>query len=68
MNAVIWSGATNASDIFFLIAAIVAGLAALMALLVHGTVAEPDGRRVIPWPTALIPAAICLVALGLLAV
>lgn len=55
MNAVIWSGATNASDIFLLIAAIVAGLAAVIAGL-----KVPE--------SALVPAAIALIALGLLAV
>lgn len=55
MNAVIWSGAQTASDIFFLIAAIVAGLATVIAAMR----ATPE--------SALIPAAIALVSLGLLA-
>lgn len=58
MNAVIWSGATTASDLFLLIAAILAGLAALIVLL-----REPRAGE-----TALLPAAVCLIALGLLAV
>lgn len=56
MNATIWSGATNAADIFFLIAAIVAGLAAVLAVV-----------RQVP-DSALVPAAVALVALGLLAI
>ena len=55
MNAVIWSGATNAADLFFLIAAILAGIAAIM-----------DLAKQVP-EAAAYPAAICLVALGLLA-
>lgn len=57
MQAVIWAGATNASDVFLLIAAIVAGLATITTLFV--------GRDAM---ASLIPAAICLIALGLLAV
>ena len=56
MNAVIWSGASTASDIFFLIAAIVAGLNAVWNVARRA----PEG--------ALLPTAVCLVALGLLAV
>ena len=56
MNAVIWSGASTASDIFFLVAAIVAGLNAIWLLAKQA----PEA--------ALLPAAVCLVALGLLAV
>ena len=55
MNSVIWTGAQTASDIFLLIAAIVAGLAAIIAAVR----AAPE--------SALIPAALALVALGLLA-
>jgi hypothetical protein len=55
MNAAaIWAGAATASDLFLLIAAIVAGLAAIIALL-----RDPVA--------ALVPAAICLIALGLFA-
>ena len=56
MNAVIWQGATNASDIFLLVAAIVAGLNAVWLLVKQA----PEA--------ALLPAAVALVALGLLAV
>ena len=55
MNAAaIWTGAATASDLFLLIGAIVAGIAAVVALL-HDPI------------VALLPAAVCLVALGLLA-
>jgi hypothetical protein len=56
MVSVIWAGAGNAADIFFLIGAILAGLYGLFVLF---------GQR--DPAAALIPAAICLVALGLLA-
>jgi hypothetical protein len=56
MLAAVWTGATNASDIFLLIAAIVAGLATIIIALRPG----PEA--------ALVPAAICLIALGLLAI
>jgi hypothetical protein len=57
MNAVIWSGATNAADIFFLVAAILAGLGAILHLS-QTTVERSD---------VLLPAAVCFAALGLLA-
>ena len=56
MTAVIWSGGATASDIFLLAAAIVAALAAVLAMVK----AEDVGF-------ALINAAVCLIALGLLA-
>ena len=56
MLAVIWSGATTASDVFLLVAAIVAGIDAVIQLA--GDVPA----------LALLPAAVCLIALGLLAV
>lgn len=55
MQAVIWSGGATASDIFLLIAAIIAALAAVVALAQQA------------WVTALLPAAVALIALGLLA-
>jgi hypothetical protein len=56
MLALIWSGAGNASDVLLLVAAIVAGLEAIIHL---------TG----PTPTlALLPAAVALIAVGLLAV
>lgn len=55
MLSAIWTGALTASDIFLLCAAIVAGLAA--ALDVAGEAPQ----------SALIPAAVALLALGLLA-
>jgi len=55
MNAVIWSGANTASDIFLLIAAIVAGIEAVWLVMRE----TPEA--------ALLPAALALVALGLLA-
>ena len=67
MLNVIWSGGADASDIFFLIAAIVAGLYALLLLAVRED--YPDGtRRSRSSIAALPPAAICPVALGLLAI
>lgn len=57
MNAVIWSGANSAADIFFLVAAILAGIAAVLHLT-GSTVERSD---------VLVPAALCLTALGLLA-
>jgi hypothetical protein len=57
MNAVIWSGATNAADIFFLVATLLAGLAAVLHL--SETTVERSG--------VLLPAAVCFLALGLLA-
>jgi hypothetical protein len=56
MLAVIWSGATNASDVFLLIAAIVATIDVVLVALKGA----PEA--------ALLPAAVALVALGLLAV
>ena len=56
MNAVIWSGASNASDVLLLIAAVVAAVSAVL-LVVRGA-AE----------SALLPIAVALIALGLLAV
>lgn len=55
MHAVIWSGALNAADLLFLIAAIVAALAAVIDVARHA----PE--------SALVPAAIALASLGLLA-
>lgn len=54
MIAVVWSGATTASDIFLLVAVIVAAVAAVLS---KASV-----------PAALLAAAVGLVALGLLAV
>ena len=56
MLNVIWSGGADASDIFFLVAAIVAFVYAVLVVL---------NRDIID---ALVPVAICLVALGLLAI
>jgi hypothetical protein len=79
MTALIWSGSADAADVFFLLAGVeverapgqperltdaeaapqqhvIAGVAALVELV---------GQR---WVTALTPAAVSLVALGLLAV
>lgn len=59
MLSVIWSGAADASDVFYLIAAILAGIAALLYLV---------GDRVVSaLPMGLTAAALCLLALGLLA-
>ena len=58
MLSAIWTGASNASDIFLLIAAIVAGIATVATLMTPPP--NPLG--------AMIPAAICLIALGILAV
>lgn len=55
MTGLIWSRAGNASDVFLLVAAIVAWLDALMVAL-RGA---PEA--------ALVPAAVALIALGLLA-
>jgi hypothetical protein len=69
MLSTIWSGAGNASDVFFLIAAIVAGLATLLALVTHTRHADgtaPDVTLAVG--AALIPAAITLISLGLLAI
>ena len=56
MLAVIWSGASNASDVFLLVAAIVAAVDAVLVALKGA----PEA--------ALLPAAVALIALGLLAV
>ncbi len=56
MNATIWAGATNASDVFLLVAAIVAVIDAVLILLKGA----PEA--------ALLPVAVALVALGLLAI
>jgi len=56
MLATIWSGAGSASDVFMLIAAVLAGLDAVLRIV--------NGELVL----ALLPAAVALVALGLLAV
>jgi hypothetical protein len=56
MIATIWSGAGNASDVFLLIAAVVAVIDAVVIAL-RGA---PEA--------ALLPVAVALVALGLLAV
>lgn len=56
MTGAIWSGATNASDIFWLIGAIVAGIDAI----IHVQKAS--------YQIALLSAAVCVIALGLLAV
>jgi hypothetical protein len=56
MLSVIWSGATNASDVLLLIAAVVAAIDAV-AMVVRGA---PEA--------ALLPVAVALVAVGLLAI
>ena len=56
MNAVIWSGAGNASDVCLLIAVVVAAIDAILYVV-----------RGVP-ETALLPVAVGLVALGLLAI
>ena len=56
MLGVIWSGAGNAADIFLLAAAIVAGLAAVLAVVTARDIGY-----------ALTNVAVCLIALGLLA-
>ena len=56
LTGVIWQGATNASDILLLVAAIVAVVEVVIL------VAKGAGEA------ALLPAAVALVALGLLAV
>jgi hypothetical protein len=66
MVATIWSGAANASDWFFLIATILAGLAAILHLLPAPTTTSPAAK--LPWTSFLVAAAIALVALGLLAI
>jgi hypothetical protein len=55
MNAAIWTGALTASDIFLLIAAVLAAVDGLV-LAVKGA---PE--------SSLLPAAVALIALGLLA-
>jgi hypothetical protein len=55
MITTIWAGATNASDVFLLIAAVVAAVDATL-MVVRGS-AE----------VALLPVAVALIALGLLA-
>lgn len=71
MLSIIWSGAGSASDTFFLIAAILAGVATLLHL-VHAPAASAEGdtRSIATWPwaTIFLNAAVCLIALGLLAV
>ena len=56
MLSVIWSGAADASDVFYLVAAILAGIATILPLIRHS-----DAEA------TLFPAAICFIALGLLA-
>jgi hypothetical protein len=56
MFGVIWSGASNASDVLLLVAAIVAAVDALLVALKGA----PEA--------ALLPVAVALLALGLLAV
>ena len=56
MFATIWSGAGNASDVFLLIAAVVAAIDAVVMV-----------ARGVP-EAALLPVAVALVAVGLLAV
>ena len=56
MITTIWSGATNASDTLLLIAAIVAAVDAVLLILKGAA------------ETALLPVAVGLVALGLLAI
>lgn len=56
MLGVIWSGAGNGSDVLLLAAAIVAGIDAIWLIV-----------RAVP-ESALLPAAVALVALGLLAI
>lgn len=63
MDAVVWSGAATGSDVFLLIAAIVAGLAALIEVVV--ALSSPTGLNA--WVNVLVPAAVSLIALGLLA-
>lgn len=55
MLAVIWSGAGNASDVLMLVAAVLAALDAVLIALKGA----PEA--------ALLPAAVALIALGLLA-
>ena len=55
MLTTIWSGGADASDIFLLIAAIVAGVVAVVELAAQ------------QWVNALLPVAVALIALGLLA-
>jgi hypothetical protein len=67
MLSAIWSGAGQASDIFLLIGAILAGLAALLGFVPPSTnTASPANRY--SWASILLAAAVCLIALGLLAV
>ena len=54
MTSAIWTGANAASDIFLLVAAIVAGIEAIWLVMRE----TPEA--------ALLPAALALVALGLL--
>jgi hypothetical protein len=55
MLGAIWSGATNAADIFWLIAAVVAGIDAIIHV---------QNRNL---QVALLSVAVCIIALGLLA-
>lgn len=59
MLSTIWTGANNASDIFLLVAVILAGIAAL----IRAVPSMPDHPSGI-----LVAAAICFIGLGLLAV
>jgi hypothetical protein len=72
MLSTIWSGAGNATDVFFLIAAILAGLATILALVAPTRTHTVDGvahtNDALAYGVALVPAAICLIALGLLAI
>jgi len=56
MTSTIWQGAGNASDVFLLVAAIVAAVDAVLVALKRA----PEA--------ALLPVAVALIALGLLAI
>ena len=67
MTAAIWAGAGQASDVFLLIAAILAGLAALSYFLPAATGDATHPARVYPWGSILLAAAVCCFCVGFLA-
>lgn len=55
------SGNTATADVMFLIAVVLAGLAAIAAVLGHTSPPRPDAAR---WSPALLCAAVALASLG----
>jgi len=69
MLAAIWQGAGQASDVFLLIAAILAGLSALAYFIPPSprAVADGVGVRSYAWGAVLLSAAVCCFCIGFLA-